>query len=139
MGGLGPSGTQLALGRFLTCHPLFLCSRVREVAIVPPASHSSSGTTSQGSVLLVEEYDALAVAISSALRKFAPGHAVHIARSLKEAKALAEEINPSLLVIDFDPPFSGLSSFLQKLQTTQPDARVLIVAGKLPPEVATAT
>jgi DNA-binding response OmpR family regulator len=105
---------------------------------VPPASHSPTETP-QGSILLIEEYDALAAAISSALRKFAPAHRVHIAPSLKEAKALAKEVTPDLLVIDFDPPFSGLSPFLEKLRTTDPDARVLIIAGKLPPEVATAT
>ncbi|HEY4284271.1 MAG TPA: hypothetical protein VGM62_14500, partial [Chthoniobacterales bacterium] len=75
----------------------------------------------EGSILLIEEYDALAAAISSALRKFAPGREVHVARSLNEAKALAKKIDPDLLVIDFDPPFPGLSAFLQKMQTRWPD------------------
>src|SRR4029077_15619520 len=113
--------------------------RLREVAVVPPAAHSPTGTTSQGSILLIEEYDALAAAISSALRKFAPGHPVHVASSLKEAKTLAKEVEPALLVMDFDPPFAGLSPFLQKLQVADPDARVLLFSGKLPPGVATAT
>ena len=106
---------------------------------MPPAAHSPTGTTPQASILLIEEYDALAAAISSALRKFAPGHPVQVARSLTEAEPLAKEIEPALVVIDFDPPFAGLSPFLQKLESTDPDARVLIVAGKLPPGVATAT
>jgi DNA-binding response OmpR family regulator len=106
---------------------------------VPPASHPSTGNTPPGSILLIEEYDALAAAISSALRKFAPGHTVHIARSLKDAKALAKEVEPALLVIDFDPAFSGLTGFLQQVKKTDPEARVLIVAGKLPSQIATAT
>jgi len=105
---------------------------------VPPASPSLTESTSQGSILLIEEYDALAAAISSALRKFAPGHAVHVARTLNEAKTLARTIEPALLVIDFDPAFPGLSAFLQKLQTSQPDTRALLLAGKLPPEVSKA-
>jgi CheY-like chemotaxis protein len=105
---------------------------------VPAASHSPTGTTSQGSILLIEEYDALAAAISSALRKFAPEHTVHVAQNLNEAKVLAKDTEFSLLVIDFDPPFTGLSAFLQKMQTNMPDARVLLIAGKLPADVATA-
>jgi DNA-binding response OmpR family regulator len=105
---------------------------------VPPASHSPTGTTSQGSILLIEEYDALASAISSALRKFAPRHQVKVARSLAEAKTLAKETAPDLFIVDFDPAFPGLSAFLQKMQKAHSDARVLILAGKLPPEIAVA-
>lgn len=124
--------------RLLTCQPILLCSRLRAVVVVPPVSPPTGSTLSQGSILLIEEYDALAAAISSALRKFAPDHAVHAARTLAEAKALAKKIEPELLVIDFDPAFPGLSPFLQKLQTAQPDTRALMLAGRLPPEVAKA-
>jgi DNA-binding response OmpR family regulator len=106
---------------------------------VPPASHSPIGTTSQGSILLIEEYDALAAAITSALRKFAPTHHVHVARTLTEAKAAAKSLKPELFVIDFDPAFPGLTSFLQKIQKTHADACALIIAGKLPPKLVGAT
>jgi DNA-binding response OmpR family regulator len=106
---------------------------------VPPVTHSSPGNTSQGSILLIEEYDALAAAITSALRKFAPGHAVQVAGSLTEAVALAKTVAPELLVIDFDPAFPGLSEFLQNMQKSHPDSCALIIAGKLPPNIATAT
>jgi len=127
-------GTQLALGAFDIWYPVLLCSRLRAVVIVPPVSQSP-GTTSQGSILLIEEYDALAAAINSALRKFAPQHQVHVARSLNEAKTLGKEISPDLFIVDFDPAFSGLSAFLQKMEKAHPEARVLILAGKLPPEI----
>ena len=102
---------------------------------MPSASQSPTGTTSQGSILLLEEYDALAAAISSALRKFAPSHLTHVARSLVDAKALARKIDPDLFVIDFDPAFSGLTVFLQKMQELHPHAKVLIIAGKVPRQI----
>ena len=128
-------GTQLAPCTALTCHPVFLCSRLRAVAVVPPVS-SSSGTTSQGSILLIEEYDALAAAISSALRKFAPRHNTVVVRNLAEAKTAAKKIEPALIVIDFDPAFPGLSAFLHKMRDAYPDARVLIIAAKIPGDLA---
>ena len=49
----------------------------------------------QSNILLLEEYDALAVAISLALKKFAPRHAAAVARSLAEAEELASNLDPS--------------------------------------------
>jgi DNA-binding response OmpR family regulator len=106
---------------------------------VPAASHSPTRTTSQGTILLVEEYDALAAAITSALRKFAPTHQVHVARNLTEAKAAAKSLKPELFVIDFDPAFPGLTPFLQKIQKTHSDACALIIAGNLPPKLVGAS
>jgi DNA-binding response OmpR family regulator len=123
----------------LKYQPVVLCSRLNAVVIVPPASHSPTETAPEGSVLLIEEYDALAAAISSALRKFAPGHPVHVARNLAEATSLAKAIEPVLVVIDFDPAFAGLSAFLQNIQAGWPDTRALLLAGKLPAEVAKVT
>ncbi len=102
---------------------------------MPSASQSPTGTTSQGSILLIEEYDALAAAISSALRKFAPAHSTHVACSLADAKAIVRKIDPALFVIDFDPPFPGLTVFLQKMQELHPEAKVLIIAGKVPRDI----
>jgi DNA-binding response OmpR family regulator len=102
---------------------------------VPSASLPPTGTTSQGSILLLEEYDALAAAISSALHKFAPHHVVHVASSLADAGALARKIDPALFVIDFDPPFPGLTVFLQEMRDLSPEAKALIIASKVPRKI----
>ena len=49
-----------------------------------PASLESPARTAP-SVLLIEEYDALAAAITSALKKFAPRHQTRVVASLAEA------------------------------------------------------
>jgi DNA-binding response OmpR family regulator len=94
------------------------------------------GNESYDNILLLEEYDALAVAIGSALKKFAPQHTVSVARSLTDAEKLAAEGNPKLFVIDVDPPWLGLADFLDKMRTARPEARVLIIGAPIPPEIA---
>lgn len=101
-----------------------------------PASPQSSGTASHRNILLLEEYDALAVAISSALKKFAPQHATSVAPCLREAEELAAQIDPELFVIDVDPPWLGLTEFLEKMRTAHPDARVLVIGAAIPAEIA---
>jgi DNA-binding response OmpR family regulator len=102
-----------------------------------PALHSPSARTgSQRSILLLEEYDALAAAISSALKKFAPKHKTSVAQSLAEAENLAAEIRPELFVIDADPPWSGITEFLWNMRTAHPTARVLVIGAGIPPEIA---
>jgi DNA-binding response OmpR family regulator len=103
---------------------------------VPSAQQISAGTTLPPSVLLIEEYDALAVAISSALKKFAPQHATKRARSLAEAEKIAKKCQPDLFVIDFDPAYAGLTEFLQKMHAVHPDSRVLIIAVGVSRELA---
>ena len=88
----------------------------------------SAETSPENSVLLVEDYDALAIAIGSALKKFAPDHAAQIARSLAEAETLATEVQPSLFVMDLDPPHAGGIAFFSKMKGLYPDARVLVLA-----------
>jgi DNA-binding response OmpR family regulator len=95
-----------------------------------------AGTTPQSSVLLLEEYDALAAAIGSALKKFVPGHPVSVARSLVEAEALAGQTRPALFVVDVDPPWPGLTDFIGKMGDVNPDARVLIIGAAIPKEIA---
>ena len=95
-----------------------------------------AGTTPQSSVLLLEEYDALAAAIGSALKKFAPGHPVSVARSLAEAETLAGQTRPALLVVDVDPPWPGLTDFIGKMGDANPDARVLVIGAAIPKEIA---
>ena len=90
-----------------------------------PASHqSSTANVAQPAILLLEKYDALAAAICSALKKFAPHHAPVVAPSIDEAETLAGKTKPDLFIIDFDPSYPGLSEFLQKMRKTLADARI---------------
>ena len=85
-------------------------------------SRSKSSDVPQRSILLLEEYDALAAAISSALKKFAPKHVGAVARSLADAEKLAANFKPELFVLDVDPTWRGLTNFLQKISTAHPNA-----------------
>lgn len=100
-----------------------------------PASHESPAGTAP-SVLLVEEYDALAAAISSALKKFAPRHYIRAVESLATAEVAADERSPQLFIIDFDPPRSEAAEFLERMRMAHPDARLLALASGIPPELA---
>jgi DNA-binding response OmpR family regulator len=97
---------------------------------VPASQESPAGPAP--SVLLVEEYDALAAAIASALKKFAPGHRVRVVDSLTEAEASLVESDPRLLIVDFDPPWMNTIEFLQRLSAAHPDARMLAIASGVP-------
>lgn len=79
-------------------------------------------------ILLVEEYNALRVAISSALRKFAPLHEVQVTESFAEAETAAATMRPELFVLDLDPPPSGEIEFFHDLRARYPEARVLVIA-----------
>jgi len=103
---------------------------------VPSSLLSAAGIAPHRSVLLIEDYDALAVAIGSALRKFAPDRATHVARSLAEARVLAAKSAPDLFIIDFDPHYPGLTEFLREMQGAHADARALIIATGVPREIA---
>jgi DNA-binding response OmpR family regulator len=101
---------------------------------VPASLEPFAGTAP--SVLLIEEYDALAAAITSALKKFAPQHRTRVVESLSEAEAAAAETQPQLLVIDFDPPHPKAIEFLNRMCTAHPDTRVLAIASGTSPEFA---
>jgi len=96
---------------------------------------SSPVTTAQHNVLLIEEYDALSVAIQSALTKFAPRHRVHAVRSLTEARLAALEQKPELIVLDFDPPHSGAIAFFGEMRGVLPETRVLVIAPGISPDL----
>jgi len=100
-----------------------------------PSPSKSSGVV-QRSILLLEEYDALAAAISSALRKFAPQHFGAVARTLTDAEKLAADLSPELFIIDVDPPWVGLTSFLEKLRAAHPNARGLVIGAAISGEIA---
>ena len=100
-----------------------------------PASQESPAGTAP-SVLLIEEYDALAAAITSALKKFAPQHRTRVVESLGEAEAAAAETQPQLFIIDFDPPHPNAIEFLNRIGPAHPDARVLVIASGTSPEFA---
>ena len=91
-----------------------------------PASPQSSGAA--GSIVLVEEYGALAVAIGSALKKFAPEFTTRTVRSLEEAESAVAAAKPNLLVVDLDPPQQSALEFFTRLKSTAPSTRVLIIA-----------
>jgi len=101
---------------------------------VPASVESPAGTAP--SVLLIEEYDALAAAITSALKKFAPQHHTRAVESLAEAEEAAAQTNPQLFVIDFDPPHPNAVEFLNRISAACPDARVLVIASGTAPEFA---
>ncbi|HVF71063.1 MAG TPA: response regulator [Chthoniobacterales bacterium] len=99
-----------------------------------PASQEFPAGTAP-SVLLVEEYDALAAALTSALKKFAPHHKVHVAESLADAEAAAGEISPQLFIVDFDPPRADAVEFLGRLNAAHPSARFLAIGSGVPVEM----
>ena len=103
---------------------------------MPSSIPSSAGIAPQPSVLLLEEYEPLAAAIGSALRKFAPGHWLSSARTLAQAEALARQTRPALFIVDVDPPWPGLIDFLEKLRRENPDGRVLVIGAAVPTEIA---
>jgi DNA-binding NtrC family response regulator len=103
---------------------------------MPARRKSAAADVPQHNILLLEEYDALAAAISSALKKFAPQHFGAVARSLVEAEKLAAELDPELFIIDVDPPWAGLTNFLEKMRAAQPNARALVIGGAIPPDIA---
>ena len=103
---------------------------------MPQTLQSSARSTSTNSVLLLEEYDALAAAIRSALKKFAPHHRVNAAASLAETERFIESDPPALIVIDFDPAYPGLIEFLYRARDICPDARVLVMGVGVSKEIA---
>jgi DNA-binding response OmpR family regulator len=103
---------------------------------VPARSKSTNTDVPQASIVLLEEYDALAAAISSALRKFAPHHNAAVARSIPEAEKLAKDLSPELFIFDVDPPWAGLTNLLQQLRDSHPTARVLVIGAAISPEIA---
>src|SRR5204863_3204952 len=114
---------------------LFLSSRFLVAIAVPASQEPPAGTAS--SVLLIEEYDALAAALTSALQKFAPQHRTRVVESLIEAEAAAAEIHPHLLILDFDPPQPNAIEFFNRISAAHPDMRVLVMTSGAAIEFAT--
>ncbi len=100
-----------------------------------PSPPSPNPGTESNPILLVEEYDALASAILAALHKFVPQHRATRVRSLAAARKALRAGVPELIILDFDPPLSGIVDFLSGLRTAAPAARLLVLAAGLPPEV----
>jgi len=96
---------------------------------------SSPVKTAERNVLLIEEYDALSVAIQSALTKFAPHHRFYAVRSLAEARRAALEQKPELIILDFDPPHPGAIAFFGEVRGVLPETRVLLIAAGVTPEL----
>ncbi|MEP7072428.1 MAG: response regulator, partial [Verrucomicrobiota bacterium] len=79
-------------------------------------------------ILLIEEYNALALAIELALRKFSPRCEIMRYGNVAEAWEGAQRRPPQLVVLDHDPPSTGAISFFQDLRELAPDARLLLIA-----------
>lgn len=109
-----------------------LISRVPVFIAVPSPSQKSVGAG--GNILLVEDYQALAIAFGTALKKFAGNYETRVVRSLIEAEGLLGELSPDLLVLDFDPPPRGSVGFFRRVKSSLPGARVLIVAAAPTPD-----
>jgi DNA-binding response OmpR family regulator len=103
---------------------------------VPARSKSSNVDPPQRTIVLLEEYDALASAISSALKKFAPHHTGVVARSLRELEELSRDLTPELFIFDVDPPWMGLTNLLEQVRDSHPTARALVIGGAIPSEIA---
>lgn len=101
---------------------------------VRPKSTNTDGP--QPNIVLLEEYGALAAAISSALKKFAPQHNGVVARSVKDFEKLGSELNPELFILDVDPPWAGITNCLQKLRDAHPKARALVIGTPIPSQIA---
>ncbi|HEV2096093.1 MAG TPA: response regulator, partial [Chthoniobacterales bacterium] len=101
---------------------------------MPPSIPKPTGTASRPAILLVEDYDALAVAIGLALKKFAPDHTAQIARTLEAAEVAADEIRPELIIVDFDPPHPRIVEVFERLRSAHAEARVLVIAAGVPPD-----
>lgn len=101
-----------------------------------PQSFPPPLTSTEQNILLLEQYDALAAAIGSALKKFAAGHPVAIARTLGDAESIALKTRPALLIIDVDPVWPGLIDFLEKFREENPTGRVLVIGAGIPKEIA---
>ena len=94
---------------------------------MPQTSDPSVGKSTPRHLLLVEDYDALVVAIGSALRRFAPAHERHVVASIGEAEKVADEYRPELVVIDLDPPQRGVVQLIERLRLAHPAARLLAI------------
>ena len=102
---------------------------------MPPNPPASPAQTLSRGILLVEEYGALAAAIVSALKKFAPLHEVRVAHTFEAAEAAGAAMRPELFVLDLDPPPRGEIEFLDKLRTQFSEARMLVIAAGTSPEL----
>ena len=109
------------------CATHFLSSSGTLPDVSEPQSIEADENLPRG-ILLIEEYHALGVAISSALRKFAPLHVVKVARDFAEAEKFAATLRPELFVLDIDPPPAGAIDFLRAISARYPGARLLIIA-----------
>ncbi len=100
--------------------------------MLPPADIPAD---TAGSILLVEEYAALAAAFSALLRNALPGCVVRTARSIAEAEVVAGEAVPALLIVDIDPPQRETVALLRRLKSSTPGVRIIVITAEDPQEV----
>lgn len=102
------------------------------------SSHSPTNDPASfgGTILLIEEYDALAAALTSALRQFAPRHGVFNVRTFSDATSSLQNVCPELVIIDFDPPADGVTEFMVQARKLCPHGRAIVMGGGISPELA---
>ena len=105
---------------------------------MPEDSPAPASENPARGILLVESYDALRIALSSALRKFAPNHAIRVTPTLADAEVALETIRPELFVLDLDPAAGGEIAFFDRLRKRHPGTRVLVIAAGLSPDLRAA-
>src|ERR1051326_1294478 len=101
------------LSTHTNCAP---CVKMRSVFASQSSVPSSSAKTLQRSVLLIEEYAALSVAIQSALTKFAPQHRFHAVSSLADARLFARDKKRELTILYSAPPLQGAIAFFGEMK-----------------------
>jgi DNA-binding NarL/FixJ family response regulator len=90
-----------------------------------------------GGVLICDDAVAYGTLFRHWLREADVGE-VHHARTGAEALALAEELQPEVIVLDHLLPDSTSETLLPRLRSTVPEARVLLISGLAEDELAAA-
>ncbi len=101
---------------------------------MPQTTHSSAERPPAPKLLLIEEYDALALAIGSALKKFAPDYERHVVASIGEAERILDALAPALIVIDLDPPQAGVVALVERMRVAHSGSRLLAIGCGTSPE-----
>lgn len=105
---------------------------------MPNSSKPSAGRGP--SVILLEEYQPIAVALRVALQRAAPEmDDLRVFPSLSETEAAISQRGADLVIIDVDPPHRGTVDFFNKVKETLPATKALIIAPQNVPEVGAAT
>lgn len=107
---------------------MYLCWYSSFYNVAPPPSPNPA-------ILLVEEYGALAAAIASALRKFAPRHRLTVADSASDAVAAAERMAPRLVIFDCDGADSRLVETVGSIRAANKAVSLIAITTGIEPRL----